>query len=72
MSMFRFTTEFLIADQGITLNLDPRVTSVGETPIPTRPRYRTMPEPLSFTVRFVPFDSNKISAMDLSKSKGGI
>ncbi len=62
----------LIPGQGITLNLDPRVTGVGETPIPTRPRYRTMPEPLSFTVRFVPFDSNKILAMDLSKSMGGI
>ena len=44
----------LRVDEAVTLNLDYRVTGVGETPNKTHPRYRVQPGPFEYSVRLRP------------------
>jgi beta-galactosidase len=44
----------LRADEAVTLNLDHRVTGVGETPNKTHRKYRVLPGPVQFSVQLRP------------------
>jgi beta-galactosidase len=53
--------------EGVTLNVDARLTGVGETPINTLEPYRALPGPVRFSVRLRPVDTSKDVPMKLSK-----
>jgi beta-galactosidase len=49
----------LRADSAITLNLDHRVTGVGETPNKTHPKYRVLPGPFDFSIWIEPLRAGR-------------
>ena len=49
-------------DDAVTLNLDHRVTGVGETPNKTHPKYRVLPGPHEYTVWLAPIPSGRVVA----------
>jgi beta-galactosidase len=59
----------LIKQDGITINLDHRVTGVGGTPISPLLQYRVFPQRYKFQIRFFPFNSKKTSAKEIWKKK---
>jgi beta-galactosidase len=57
----------LVKQDGVTLNVDPEVCGLGETPIKTQPRFRVLPEETTYRIRLQPFDSVRISAVELGR-----
>ncbi len=55
--------------EGNLLNLHPKVTGVGDTPVAVRMRYRTYPEAYSYRLRLRPFDAGEVSPMQLDKQR---
>lgn len=53
----------------VTLNIDHKVTGVGDTPVPPRFQYRTWPLPYDYILRFRPFSEKTISASDLNRQQ---
>ncbi|MBN2008749.1 DUF4981 domain-containing protein [candidate division KSB1 bacterium] len=51
----------------VTLNLDHKVTGVGDTPVLPRMKYRTWPLEYDYTLRLRPFSEKDISVMELSR-----
>lgn len=57
---------FQLKDQnGITLNVDHKVSGVGGTPVKTLEKYRVMPENYQYTIRLLPFDQDEKEAKEL-------
>ena len=46
-------------DEMLTLNIDIKVTGVGDTPVPTLPKYRTYPVNYDYSVILVPENGEK-------------
>ncbi len=53
----------------VTLNLDHKVTGIGDTPVPVRMQYRTWPIQYDYTVRLRPFSEQTITALELSRQQ---
>ena len=49
----------LVPQDGVTLNLDHRVSGVGGTAISVLPGYRVAPDPWEYTTRLRPFDASE-------------
>jgi beta-galactosidase len=58
----------LRAQDGVTLNLDPWVCGVGETPIKTQPEHRVVPREVRFRFRLAPFAGGRGAALDLART----
>ncbi len=70
-NLFRALYPFqLRRDSSITVNLDHRVTGVGDTPVPTLPRYRIMPQSYRWTTCLRAFDGREVSAVELGRGGG--
>jgi len=57
----------LVKQDGVTVNLDPEVCGLGETPVKTQPRFRVLPVETAYRIRLKPFDPAKISAVELGR-----
>jgi beta-galactosidase len=55
----------LVRQDGVTLNIDHRMSGVGGTPIKTLKKYRVLPGQYNYTIRLRPFSSREISAEEL-------
>jgi beta-galactosidase len=51
---------------GLTLNIDPRVSGVGCTAVSILNKYRVFPSEVTYMVRFIPFDVKETDPVDLS------
>lgn len=62
-NLFRALYPFQLTERNaLVVNLDYRVTGLGDTPNPTLPAYRIMPETYRWTTCLSPFRSSEISA----------
>jgi len=53
----------------LILNIDHRVTGVGDTPVTARPEYRTYPDRYEYTIRIRPFSPERESPLELGKQR---
>lgn len=51
----------------VICNVDYRITGVGDTPNPVRPKYRTFPDEASYRIRLRPFSAKETTPLKLSK-----
>ncbi len=69
-NLSRASYSFQLAPQdGVTLNLDHRVSGVGGTAISVLPEYRVAPVPWQYTTRLRPFDANEEPAATLYRHR---
>ena len=54
---------------GITINIDPRVSGVGGTAVSVLNKYRVFPNELTYTIRILPFNLQKTDPIELSYDK---
>jgi beta-galactosidase len=59
----------LIDQDGVTLNVDHKVSGVGETPIHIRLQYRVPPKEHRYRVKLRPFDANEVNAVELGRQE---
>lgn len=55
--------------RGLILNLDHRVTGVGDTPVTVRPEFRTYPDRYVYSVRLRPYSPARENPLQLSKQR---
>lgn len=55
--------------ENVTLNIDHRVSGVGETPITVRHAYRTYPDEYHYRVRIKPFDGTREKLVELGRER---